>query len=350
MKKTTLLFVLFTFLCATFAQAECPYEIRRLKGTVYLFFEGETIPGNSATFTFPDGESFSANVAVVPTWPNALPFYIPEGFINYDFNGEVEISIGKVGPCFYNEGVLVTCDLSEVCISEIETIATEIATEINEANDCRFWDGTCGTTTAITRTGRVGIGTAPLWSDSRLTLRGTLDLIGGTSGGWTNQIRFHENGGGIRHIITDHAGTGRLLFFAGFGSNSTGAKEMEFHASVGIGRGGTINMPHTIGSDNLDISHYRLYVEGGILTEEVRVRNDWADYVFLEDYTLKSLPEVEQFISSNGHLPNVPSAEQVEDEGLSVRQTESLVKQTLNPATKKDETRESKLWKQRMLL
>ena len=80
---------------------------------------------------------------------------------------------------------------------------------------------------------------------------------------------------------------------------------------VGIG---TTNTPTSIGGTS--INAYRLYVAGGILTEEVRVRTGWADYVFEEDYSLPTLSEVNEYIEENGHLPNVPSAAQVEEEGI----------------------------------
>lgn len=79
---------------------------------------------------------------------------------------------------------------------------------------------------------------------------------------------------------------------------------------------GTVNAPTTIGG--ADINAYRLFVKGGILTDEVRVRTAWADYVFANDYTLKPLAEVEKYIVANKHLPNVPSAKTVENEGVSV--------------------------------
>jgi hypothetical protein len=79
---------------------------------------------------------------------------------------------------------------------------------------------------------------------------------------------------------------------------------------------GTVNAPTTIGT--ADINAYRLFVKGGILTDEVRVRTGWADYVFANDYKLKSLTEVEKYITENKHLPNVPSAKTVETEGVSV--------------------------------
>lgn len=67
---------------------------------------------------------------------------------------------------------------------------------------------------------------------------------------------------------------------------------------------------------------YRLYVQGGILTEGLRISKvgttDWADYVFADGYKLKSLNEVEAFVKANKHLPGVPSAEEVSKNGLDV--------------------------------
>jgi hypothetical protein len=68
------------------------------------------------------------------------------------------------------------------------------------------------------------------------------------------------------------------------------------------------------------VSAYQLFVKGGILTEAVRVviksPANWADYVFEEGYNLAPLEEVECFIEENGHLPNVPSAEQLYSDGM----------------------------------
>jgi len=67
-------------------------------------------------------------------------------------------------------------------------------------------------------------------------------------------------------------------------------------------------------------SGYKLYVDDGILTEKVKVAtvgsSEWADYVFEEDYDLNSTEEVETFIKENKHLPNVPSAKEVSENGV----------------------------------
>ena len=74
-----------------------------------------------------------------------------------------------------------------------------------------------------------------------------------------------------------------------------------------------------IGEELTACGDYRLYVERGILTEEVKVAikdsNEWCDYVFAKDYKLPSLTEVETHINQFQHLPNVPSAKTLADDG-----------------------------------
>ena len=63
----------------------------------------------------------------------------------------------------------------------------------------------------------------------------------------------------------------------------------------------------------------KLTVKGKIHTQEVKV--DMAgplvpDYVFAPDYDLKPLSEVAQYIKENRHLPEIPSAKEIETNGL----------------------------------
>ncbi len=66
-----------------------------------------------------------------------------------------------------------------------------------------------------------------------------------------------------------------------------------------------------------DVPGYPLSVEGKVLCEELKVmlNNFWPDYVFAEDYPLRSPKEIKVFISENGHLPGVPSAAEVQQKG-----------------------------------
>jgi hypothetical protein len=65
---------------------------------------------------------------------------------------------------------------------------------------------------------------------------------------------------------------------------------------------------------------YSLSVKGKIIAEEVKVQlyASWPDYVFAKDYKLLPLDELEQSINKNKHLPNIPSAAEVEKEGISL--------------------------------
>lgn len=61
----------------------------------------------------------------------------------------------------------------------------------------------------------------------------------------------------------------------------------------------------------------KLAVQGTILSTEVKVKNDVTvpDYVFESDYNLMPLGEVEAYIKENKHLPEIPSAAEIEADG-----------------------------------
>jgi hypothetical protein len=65
---------------------------------------------------------------------------------------------------------------------------------------------------------------------------------------------------------------------------------------------------------------YSLSVDGKIIAEEVKVQlsTAWPDYVFGKNYKLLPLDELEQSINKNKHLPNIPSAAEVEKDGISL--------------------------------
>jgi len=62
---------------------------------------------------------------------------------------------------------------------------------------------------------------------------------------------------------------------------------------------------------------YMLAVKGRVIATEMRVKNseNWSDYVFLSEYDLLSIEDLETFISNEQHLPDVPSAEEVAAQG-----------------------------------
>ncbi len=86
-----------------------------------------------------------------------------------------------------------------------------------------------------------------------------------------------------------------------------------------------------IGTTNPD---EKLTVKGKIHTQEVKVDLQGAcvpDYVFANDYQLKTLPQVEQYIKENSHLPEIPSALEIEKNGLMLAEMNmSLLKKLRN--------------------
>ncbi|UJH68657.1 PKD domain-containing protein [Allomuricauda sp. SCSIO 65647] len=62
----------------------------------------------------------------------------------------------------------------------------------------------------------------------------------------------------------------------------------------------------------------KLTVKGKIHTEEVKVDLNvpGPDYVFKEGYVLRSLEEVRHYINEYGHLPNIPSAKEMQANGI----------------------------------
>ena len=79
---------------------------------------------------------------------------------------------------------------------------------------------------------------------------------------------------------------------------------------------------------------YKLNVNGAIRSKEVVCESaPWPDYVFEEDYDLKSLDEVESFIREEGHLPNMPSAKEVEANGVALAKMNALLLEKIEELT-----------------
>lgn len=92
--------------------------------------------------------------------------------------------------------------------------------------------------------------------------------------------------------------------------------------SVPWNRGITMHTSGRVGIGTDPISPFMLSVNGGIACKNDMLITltgvTWPDYVFKSTYLLKPLWRLEQEIDSLGHLPEMPSAEEVEEQGLSV--------------------------------
>ena len=77
-----------------------------------------------------------------------------------------------------------------------------------------------------------------------------------------------------------------------------------------------------------------LYVNGTMKAYEIEVKIlNWSDFVFDNDYKLRSLKEVEDYILLNKHLPDVPSEEEVKEDGVSLGEMDALLLQKIEELT-----------------
>jgi len=166
----------------------------------------------------------------------------------------------------------------------------------------------------IQSNGNVGIGTSD--PKNKLTVKGVInsegdgDFYGAWFGGEKrtenpsiNMGVWHNNKGSIYWDSNER----RLVFSTQNNDSSIFDNTMSLEdGKVGIG---IASVP----------SDYKLAVAGKIITEEIKVKlqsSGWPDYVFAKDYDLMSVEEVETYIKKNGHLPKMPSAKEVEKEGV----------------------------------
>ena len=100
-------------------------------------------------------------------------------------------------------------------------------------------------------------------------------------------------------------------------SNSKDGIRITAQGNVGIGT-----------ALNNNPNNYKLAVNGTIGAKAVKVEissTTWADYVFDEKYTLKSINDLEAFVKKNKHLPNVPSAIEVGKNGIDLGTMDAIL-------------------------
>ena len=85
-----------------------------------------------------------------------------------------------------------------------------------------------------------------------------------------------------------------------------------------------------IGTSN---PRYKLDVNGGIRAQEVVVETNGADFVFADDYQLRPLSEVKAFITENKHLPEIQSAQEMQENGVSVSELQTKLLQKIEELT-----------------
>lgn len=81
-----------------------------------------------------------------------------------------------------------------------------------------------------------------------------------------------------------------------------------------------------------------LSVKGTVVATKVKVSSvtnsiDWPDYVFDKQYNLPTLEEIEKYIKQNNHLPEVPSAKDVQKNGIDLGDTQALLLKKIEELT-----------------
>ena len=78
-------------------------------------------------------------------------------------------------------------------------------------------------------------------------------------------------------------------------------------------------------------------MDGSICAKEVRVSLSgspcWPDFVFDKEYKLMPLTDLETYISTHRHLPNVPSAVEVEENGILLGEMNAILLQKIEELT-----------------
>ena len=136
---------------------------------------------------------------------------------------------------------------------------------------------------------------------------------GGNSGTWVCQTNTWQNGGAVIWATME----GDLLFAniprsSSGSSNQTGLTDADIKSNVNL----------------------KLGADGLLMAKEIKVTlTDWPDYVFDESHSLPSLETTEAYIKDNGHLPGVPSAAEIEQDGSDLGQMNKILMQKVEELT-----------------
>lgn len=203
--------------------------------------------------------------------------------------------------------------------------------------------------------GNIGIGTGP--SAQRLNIDG--DISFSPNSGWYRHIMTKSNDHGLAIYANSNWANGGGILLNGGNNTGNNPGGVDFIASP-VNNGAESAFAFWL-SDNqsnwverlmvmqkdgqviigqipgVSPGDYKLYVQTGILTEKVKVAiagtGDWSDFVFDEDYHLRPLAEIESFVEEHHHLPEIPSAQQVVDEGINLAEMDARLLQKIEELT-----------------
>lgn len=92
---------------------------------------------------------------------------------------------------------------------------------------------------------------------------------------------------------------------------------------------------NNVGIGTTDTKGYKLAVNGSAIFTKavVKVFSTWPDYVFDDHYKIPSLSYIENFIKTKRHLPGVPSADEINKDGIDLASFQSTLLQKTEELT-----------------
>ncbi len=150
------------------------------------------------------------------------------------------------------------------------------------------------------------------------------------------KLHVEANGWGIMQS-NDAAGLRAGFYVAGGGGWVATQTLNPLYFCTGLLNGNNVAQMMIATNGNVGIGTlnptYKLSVNGNVRSKEVVVETGWADYVFSEDYELPKLEDVEIFVMKNKHLPNIPSAKEIEEKGLHVGEVQKKMMEKIEELT-----------------
>lgn len=132
--------------------------------------------------------------------------------------------------------------------------------------------------------------------------------------------------GNANHGVRRPAGTNNVELYTTQGNIFLSASSISSNQLV-LRENGDVEM----GAPNISS---KLTVNGNVTAKKMKVtQNVWADFVFEPTYHLPSLYDLESYVKKYKHLPEIPSAKEVQEQGLDLGNNQAKLLQKIEELT-----------------